>query len=153
MKLSLDSDVAIELMRGRRPHYRLRLEEALGSGASLHLSSIIIHELMHGAMLSARPGHHMELVARLASEAEVHSWGPEDAIEAARVRTDLRKSGFEIGGFDALIAGQALNAGWTLVTGDVREFFRVANLSLLYWGDPEGPRNRSSLSWPPPPTK
>lgn len=53
MKLSLDSDVAIELMRGHRPHYRLRLEDALGSGASLHLSSIVLHELMHGELYTS----------------------------------------------------------------------------------------------------
>ena len=138
-------DVAIELIRGRRQHYRAFLEEALASGASLHLSSIVLHELMFGAMASARPEHHMRLVERLAAEMELHSWTPDDAVEAARLRADLRKSGTEIGGFDALIAGQAINAGWTLVTGNLREFMRVPGLPLLYWGDPDGPRDRAAV--------
>lgn len=150
MKLSLDSDVAIELVRGARPHYRQRLQEAQEAGASLHLSSIVLHELMYGAMASARPEHHMQLVARLAAEMEVHPWGPDDAIEAARLRTDLRNAGAAIGGFDALVAGQALNAGWTLVTGNLREFMRIRNLPLLFWGDPAGPLDRSALAWPAP---
>lgn len=150
MKLSFDSDVAIELLRGTRPHYRLRLQEAQEAGASLHLSSIVLHELMFGAMSSARPEHHMQLVARLTAETEVHPWGPDDAIEAARLRTDLRKSGATIGGFDALIAGQAINAGWTLVTGNLREFMRIGDLRLLFWGDPDGPLDRSALVWPGP---
>jgi tRNA(fMet)-specific endonuclease VapC len=145
MRLSLDTDVAIELIRGRHPHYRSRLQEVLDTGASLHLSSIVFHELMYGAMASARPEHHMRLVERLAAEAEVHSWSPDDAMEAARLRVDLRKSGVGIGGFDALIAGQALNADWTLVTGNLREFLRIRNLPILYWGDPERPLDRLAL--------
>jgi tRNA(fMet)-specific endonuclease VapC len=145
MKLCLDSDVAIELIRGGRPHYRLRLQEAQEAGASLHLSSISFHELMAGAMSSERPEHHMRLVARFAAETEVSVWSADDAMEAARLRADLRKFGAAIDGFDALIAGQALNAGWTLVTGNVREFIPVRGLPLLYWGDPTGPLDRDAL--------
>jgi tRNA(fMet)-specific endonuclease VapC len=145
MKLSFDSDVAIELIRGTRPHYRLWLQEAQEAGASLHMSSIVFHELMYGAMISARPEHQMRLVERLATETEVLPWTPDDAIEAARLRADLEKSGFRIGGFDVLIAGQALNAGWTLVTGNIREYLRVTNLQLLFWGNPDGPLDRPAL--------
>jgi tRNA(fMet)-specific endonuclease VapC len=148
VKLSLDTDVAIEVIRGRKPHYRSWLEQAQADGASLHLSSIVFHELMFGAMASARPQHQMERVAWLASVLEVHPWTPDDAIEAARIRADLQKIGFGIGGFDALIAGQAFNNGWTLVTGNVREFFRVQNLELQSWSDPSGPIDRSGIrSW------
>lgn len=145
MKLGLDSDVAIELIRGTRPHYRLRLQEAHEAGATLHISSIVFHELMFGAMASARPEHHMQLVAHLAAETELCPWSPEDAIEAARLRAELRKAGVAIGGFDALIAGQALNGGWTLVTNNVRDFTRVRGLPLLYWGDPSGPLDCEAL--------
>lgn len=145
MKLCLDTDVAIELIRGVHPHYRIRLQEAQTAGATLHLSSIGFHELMFGAMSSSRPEHHMRLVERLAAEMEIGAWNAEDAMEAARLRADLRKSGSAIGGFDALIAGQARNAGWTLVTGNLREFLRVPGLSLIYWGDPGGPLGREAL--------
>ena len=145
MKLSLDTDVAVELMRGVRPHYRLRLREAREAGATLHLSSIVLHELMYGAMASARPEHHMELVDKLAAEMEIHAWTPDDAVEAARLRAELREAGVQIGSFDALIAGHALNAGCTLVSGNVREFIRVSGLPLLYWGDPAEPLDRAAL--------
>jgi tRNA(fMet)-specific endonuclease VapC len=146
VKLALDTDVAIELIHGRRPQYRAHLEAAVEAGASLHLSSIVLHELMSGAMSSGRPEHHMLLVERLATETEIHAWTPDDAIEAARLRAELKKSGAEIGGFDALIAGQALNAGWTLVTGNFREFLRVGALPLLDWRDPGGPRDRAAIA-------
>ena len=40
MKLCLDTDIAIELIRGVRPHYRARLQDAQRVGASLHLPSV-----------------------------------------------------------------------------------------------------------------
>ena len=144
MKLSLDTDVAIEVIRGGRPHYRAWLEQAERGGATLHLSSIVFHELIFGAMISNRPERQMERVDWLASRMEVRSWTPDDAIEAARIRADLRKSGTGVGGMDALIAGQALNGDWTLVTGNLREFIRVPNLQLLDWSDPAGPLDRDA---------
>ena len=145
MKLSLDTDVAIEVIRGRRPHYRAWLEQAQAGGASLHLSSIVFHELMFGAMASQRPEHQMERVAWLASTMEVHAWTPDDAVEAARIRADLKKTGSGVGGMDALIAGQALNCGWTFVTGNVREFLRIPRLDILSWSDPAGPLDRAEI--------
>lgn len=142
MKLSLDTDVAIEVMRGRKPHYRVWLEQAQTGGATLHLSSIVFHELMFGAMNSDRPEHQMERVDWLAARMEVHPWTPDDAVEAARIRADLRKSGSSVGGMDALIAGQAVNGDWTLVTGNLREFIRVPTLKLMDWSDPTGPLDR-----------
>jgi hypothetical protein len=38
-----------------------------------------------------------------------------------------------------------LNAGCTLVTGNIRAFIRVAGLPILYWGDPSGPLDREAL--------
>jgi len=109
------------------------------------MSSIVFHELMFGAMSSARPEHQMRLVEHLAAETEVLAWTPDDAMEAARLRVDLEKAGSRIGAFDALIAGQAFNVGWTLVTGNVREFLRVQGLPIQFWGNPEGPLDRAAL--------
>jgi tRNA(fMet)-specific endonuclease VapC len=145
MKLSLDSDVAIEVMRGRRPHYRTWLQEAQVKGVSLHMSSIVFHELMFGAMASARPEHQMRLVEWLAAQMELHAWTPDDAMVAARIRTDLKLNGSNIGSLDTLIAGQAINGGWTLVTGNLNDFFRIPHLDLLSWSDPAGPQDRAAL--------
>jgi len=43
-----------------------------------------------------------------------------------------------------MIAGQALQRGWTVVTGNLREFIRVPNLLLLDWSDPAGPIDRDA---------
>ncbi len=146
MKLSLDTGVAIEVIRGRQPHYRQWLEAAEADGASLHLSSIVFHELMFGAMASAKPEFQMERVGWLASLMEVHPWTPDDAADAARIRADLARSATPVGAMDTLIAGQALNNDWTLVTDNLREFVRIPNLQILDWSDPAGPIDRS-VAW------
>lgn len=140
MKLGLDTDVAIEILRGARPHYRVFLEDAEAEGAELCLSAIVVHELMYGAMISARPGHHLERVEWLATRMRVEPWSLGDAAEAARVRADLKRQGNTLGGLDALIAGQAINRGWALVTNNTRDFFRVSGLPLVDWSDPAGAR-------------
>lgn len=139
MSLCLDTNAAIEVLRGRQPHFREWLARADEEGKSLHLSPIVFHELMYGAHNSERPEHHMARVDRLASQMVLESWTPEDALAAARLRAELRLSGASIGGFDVLIAGQALNRGWTVITANLREFVRVKGLPLEDWSDPAGP--------------
>ena len=145
MKLSLDTGVAIEVLRGRQPHYREWLETAEADGATLHLSSIVFHELMLAAMTSATPKFQMERVGWLASLMEVETWTPDDAVEAARIRADLMKSATPVGAMDLLIAGQAINNDWTLVTGNLRELIHVSNLRIVDWSDPAGPVDRAQV--------
>lgn len=54
-------------------------------------------------------------------------------IHAAEIRARLRRLGRPIGGYDALIAGQARAREWTLVTSNVREFERIEGLKLENW--------------------
>ena len=139
MSICLDTNAAIEIIRGRRPHFRDCLAQVDRAGHSLHLSPIVFHELMFGAHRSDRPAHHMAQIDRFASQMTVESWPPEDGLASARLRAELSLTGLGIGGYDLLIAGQALNRGWTLVTANIREFIRVKGLQLQDWSDPAGP--------------
>jgi tRNA(fMet)-specific endonuclease VapC len=137
--LSLDSNVVADAVRGAKPHVRVHMEGALAKGATLKLCTVALHELMFGAHLSPRPVHHLGLLDRFLTAVEVEPWTGEDAAETARLRADLEKKGVRIGAYDTLIAGQALNRGWTMVTANTREFGRVQGLDLLDWSDPSGP--------------
>lgn len=143
MILSLDTNVVIELLRATTPHYRLRLDEARADGARAIISSIVLNELAFGALRSARPELHLQRIDALVSAIEVEPWTAEDALAAARVRVELEREGKGIGAFDTLIAGQAFNRGWTVVTANVWEFLRVKGLRLLDWSNPEGVREYS----------
>jgi tRNA(fMet)-specific endonuclease VapC len=51
------------------------------------------------------------------------------------IRSDLESRGLVIGAMDMLIAAHALSLGVTLVSNNVREFSRIANLSLENWAE------------------
>ncbi len=147
MTLSLDSDVAIELMRHRRPQFRTRMDEAKAAGEIIRISSVVLFELTYGAMRSARADVQLGRVDALVSEIGVEPWTAEDAMIAARIRTDLEKNGTAVGPFDCLIASQAIRTGDVLVTGNVREFIRIPELSLMDWSDPDQPRRLDQETW------
>jgi tRNA(fMet)-specific endonuclease VapC len=50
------------------------------------------------------------------------------------VRTELKRAGWRIGPNDLLIAAHALALGATIVTNNVREFFRITGLGVEHWG-------------------
>ena len=57
----------------------------------------------------------------------------ECAAHAARIRAELEAAATPIGPHDTLIAATALRHQATLVTRNVSEFGRVANLQCLNW--------------------
>ena len=137
MILSLDANTAIELLRGQRPRVRLRMTDAELRGDKLVMSAIVLYELAFGAMASPRTDHHVAELERFLNEVEVEPWLPEDAVAAAKIATDLERRGQRIGVLDTLIAGQALNRGWTVVTANTREFARVDGLAVEDWSAPQ----------------
>jgi tRNA(fMet)-specific endonuclease VapC len=140
MTLCLDTGVVIEIFRKRRPQFRDHLNEAVRAGEALWISSVVLHELSYGAMISARPDRQMSLLDAFLERVQIEPWTPEDAVAAARVRADLRVLGASIATVDSLIAGQALNRGWNVVTSNTKDFIRVPGLTVVDWSDPAGPR-------------
>ena len=137
MILSLDANTAIELLRGQRPRVRQRMTDAELRGDKLVMSAIVLYELAFGAMASLRTEHHVAELERFLNEVEVEPWSPEDAVAAAKIATNLERQGQRIGVLDTLIAGQALNRGWTVVTANTREFGRVDGLAVEDWSAPQ----------------
>ena len=70
---------------------------------------------------------------------EVEPWTAEDAISTARVRADMKVMGSPLKALDALIAGQALGRGWSVVTNNVKDFIRISGLTIIDWSDPAAP--------------
>jgi tRNA(fMet)-specific endonuclease VapC len=147
MRLCLDTNVIVEIFRGRQRQFRDRLGEIATAGHELHLSALVLHELIVGAKISSVPERELNLIDGFVSRATVWPWTAEDAVVAASIRADLAKSGTPIGVVDALIAGQALNNGWAIVTANIREFIRVDGLTLIDWSDPAGAREIDRTSW------
>ena len=126
-------------MRGTRPHVRDRLGEALTAGEELVISVIAVEELVLGAHLSARPKLQLATLTRVLMDFRAEAWTLEDALVTGELRAEHERLGRRLPSYDTLIAGQALARGWTIVTGNVRDFREVKGLAIIDWSDPAGP--------------
>ena len=113
---------------------RTRVQEALGEGSVLCVSTVVLHELWYGVAKSVRRDRNTERVQTfLSGPIEILAFDEADARAAGEVRAQLERVGQPIGAYDALIAGQAVRRGLTLVTANAREFERVDGLMREDW--------------------
>ena len=133
MTVALDTNVAIELLRGRNVVVRQQFMHVRDGRERPVISLIVLHELMYGVARSSRPRERRSDVQLLLRDLVVEPLNEADVIASAEVRARLARQGLPIGPYDALIGGQALNRGWTLATANLREFSRVEGLQVVDW--------------------
>jgi tRNA(fMet)-specific endonuclease VapC len=133
MSLHLDSNVAIEILKGRRLDDRDRLRSILRSGEKPILSTIVVFELWYGVAGSNRFVESARSFRELLMNVDVRHFTSDAAITAAEIRATLKAAGTPIGPYDILIAARAVREGATLVTANTREFSRVPGLMLEDW--------------------
>ena len=137
----LDTNVCIDLIRGKSVAVRQRFKDAIDEGSVLCVSSVVLHELWYGVAKSATPERNTErLQAFLSGPFEILYWDDFDARAAGEVRAQLEGKGQPIGAYDALIAAQAVRRGITVVTANTREFKRVDGLMWVDWARPYSKR-------------
>lgn len=129
MPYLLDTDICIWVIRGReRVLARLRSE----SPDDIAIASMTEAELRFGALNSSDPDRAGARVDAFLEAPFVVL--PFDSA-AARVHADARLAtrGRRIGEADLVIASTAIANGYTLVTGNEREFARVPGLVQVNW--------------------
>jgi tRNA(fMet)-specific endonuclease VapC len=133
--IHLDTNVAIALLNEAQPRVRTRFDAARAAGTPFRLSMIVYHELMYGAAASKRRKANEDKVALFVASGDIAllPFEAADAIEAAEIRAQLKRTARPIGPYDVLIAAQARRAGTTLVTANMREFERVPGLIVVDW--------------------
>jgi tRNA(fMet)-specific endonuclease VapC len=130
----LDTNVCIEVMNGRPLEVKRRFEDALNAGGKLFVSTVSSFELWYGAEWSGRPQFNRDRLHHFFhGGVKELPFDEEDARRAGEVRAALERVGTPIGGFDTLIAGQALARGLVLITHNVGEFARVPGLRVEDW--------------------
>lgn len=90
-------------------------------------------EFQYGAMISRRPELQGARAEVLLADLGVEPWIHDDALATARLKKVLRSQGEAIGAYDVMIAGQALNRGWVVVSHNLKHFTRVDGLSVVDW--------------------
>ncbi|MGA0546221.1 type II toxin-antitoxin system VapC family toxin [Brevundimonas sp. VNH65] len=129
-----DSDICVRILRNRAA----TLESQLKAHAEvLFTSTVVRHELMHGALMSERPIDQRAAVEALLDRLQVLDFDEAAADHAADIKADLQRRGLMIGANDLLIAGHARSRALIVVTGNLREFGRVDGLRCEDW--PAGP--------------
>ena len=127
----LDTDIAIELLRGR--NVRVAAQLASRNRSAIFLSTVTVAELMFGALLSREHPKNTVICRQFCSAFQLVELDREAGERSGVIRADLEGRGERIGAYDVLIAGIALARGHVLATHNVREFGRVAGLRIEDW--------------------
>lgn len=126
----LDTNIVSELIR--HPQGVVAARIASVGEENVVTSIVVAGELRFGAerRRSQRLTGQIEAVLRLLP---VLPLGADADGHYGHLRAELERRGQVIGGNDMLIAAHALSIGATVVTDNVREFERVADLTVENW--------------------
>jgi len=130
LRYMLDTNVCIHAMR--KPSSGIAEHFKKHNGA-MSISTVTLHELIHGAEKSARPEFQRDLAAKLVSGLRVLDFDDNAANHSGEIHAALAKRGQVIGAYDMLIAGHARSLGLIVVTNNVHEFCRVEGLRCEDW--------------------
>ena len=98
------------------------------------LSSISLFELWYGVFKSTRTDFNAHRLNSFLKRAiDLLPFEDDDAKTAGELRAELQRIGKPIGAYDLLLAAQAVNRGFTLVSANVTEFSRVKSLAWEDW--------------------
>ncbi len=127
----LDTNICIYYLKGTYSD----LEENLLSHHpdDIKIPSIVKAELLYGAMKSARKEENLQRIAEFLLPFEIAPFGDEEAIQYGKIRAALEQNGTPIGPNDLIVAATVMSRNGTLVTHNVEEFRRVAEIEVVGW--------------------
>lgn len=131
MKLMLDTNICVDLIRDRPPSLLARFSfHAVGD---IGISVITLAELEYGVSKSSRPAKNREALDQFVSPLAVAPFERQTTAVYGRLRAALEKKGQSIRSMDLLIAAHAVSLDVRLITHDVRELGRVPGLQIENW--------------------
>lgn len=130
LKYLLDTNIVIYVLK-RRPVEVLKMFNT--NASRMAISSITLSELIYGAEKSPNVHKNLEVIEEFISHLEVLPYDAKASQHYGQIKAALEKKGEVIGENDIHIAAHAIGQGLILVTNNLREFKRVANLALENW--------------------
>ncbi|MBC7635159.1 MAG: type II toxin-antitoxin system VapC family toxin [Acetobacteraceae bacterium] len=128
MKFLLDTNAMIAVLKSS-PNFLSRMRQYQPTDFGMPVT--VVHELYFGAYRSTQVARNLVRIEEI--QFEVLDFDAEDARQAGEIRAALAAADTPIGPYDAMIAGQAVARGLTLVTHNTREFRRVLGLVVEDW--------------------
>lgn len=130
MAYLLDTNILIAVSKNR-PGLRQKL--GMLSAGDILLSSVVLAEIEHGIVKSARPEPNRAVYEAILQGFAVVDFDAAAARQYGAIRLDLERRGEIIGPNDLMIAAQALSLQAILVTDNTGVFARVRGLALENW--------------------
>ncbi len=127
----LDTNICIEMIRGRSPEVVARLRRR--KIGTIGISAITLAELQYGVAKSSDPERNLVALAHFCAPLEVCPFDHGAASSYGQLRAHLEGAGTLIGPLDTLIAAHALALSVAVVTNNEREFRRVPGLRVENW--------------------
>lgn len=133
MRLLLDTNICIEILRGRDSALLARYASL--PRADIALCAVVRSELLAGAMLSAKAEENRRIAEDFCTLFPCLPFDARAADIHAEWHACLRRAGTLIGTHDLMIAATALAHGLTVVTRNTDEFRRIEPLAIEDWRD------------------
>lgn len=133
MQYLLDTNICIYLIKQKPAKVLTRFQTLTLS--DIGISSITVAELEYGVCKSQQKEKNRNALMQFLIPLEIVAFDQTAATMYGSIRSDLESRGLVISAMDMLIAAHALSLGVTLVSNNVREFSRIANLSLENWAE------------------
>lgn len=133
MQYLLDTNICIYLIKQKPPKVLAHFQTL--SLSDIGISSITVAELEYGVCKSQQQEKNRSALMQFLIPLEIVEFDHTAATIYGSVRSALESRGLVISSMDMLIAAHALSLGVTLVSNNVREFSRIANLSLENWAE------------------
>ena len=135
MTYLLDTNVWVALLRKSSAEVATRFQVVVPTG-DLRVCSIVVAELRHGALRSAKPAANRAATDALLAPFPSLPFDDAAAGHYAAIRHHLESTGQLIGPLDLQIAAIAFANGCVLVTHNTAEFSRVPGLTIEDWRIP-----------------
>lgn len=127
----LDTNACIRIINNSSPALATRLQEH--QPHEIAICSVVKAELFFGAYKSSRIAENLRLLDRFFKPFYSYPFDDNCVQISGRIRAELERTGTPIGPYDLLIAATAIANGRILVTANIREFSRVADLKIEIW--------------------
>lgn len=127
----LDTNTCIHFLNGTSPAIRQHLQAC--SPQEVALCSVVKAELLFGARHSQRIEANLQRLQHFFAPLQSLAFDDRCAEEYAQIRADLTRQGKLIGSNDLMIAATARAHDAILVTNNIGEFARIANLRWVDW--------------------
>jgi tRNA(fMet)-specific endonuclease VapC len=129
----LDTNTCI-FIKNKKPITVLKkLEQVIKKREKIYLSSISAAELQYGVYNSQSIEKNRISLVEFLAPFEILDFDDTDAEIFGKIRAELKRQGKIIGPYDMLIAAQAISRDLILVTNNVDEFNRIAELKIEDW--------------------